>query len=351
MHHPAAILSLSLLTLVTLGSLLPNLVSRQFWGVISAQEAWLASAAIATTGILLWAILWDASARYSVAALYGLGLVAVLRTLVILELGPDWLFWTLAMVAGAYAVLTSYLWSRRRQLIALAGKLGVPLTADPLAGLVWLIPANVALSAVVVTLVYWVELKFDGARLQLPGTVNLSLRISAAQAALAQVLALGLLAQGARRSLLQSLTLWFGVLGAVAFGWAWLEPLPGGNWLSRLTTASTAVAGMTVLYGLGLSKLLKRENEWTRAAQQVCPSLLVLAGVTLGLVLGTEVYLFVQDGVVPMPWPAIVVTAAAMIGLAVCGIAMAVLPGRDPLNLSERGRTAYVYGAEALGSC
>ena len=38
----------------------------------------------------------------------------------------------------------------------------------------------------------------------------------------------------------------------------------------------------------------------------------------------------------------------ALAGLAVAALVAALVPGRDPLGLSERGRTAYVYAAEAL---
>jgi hypothetical protein len=45
---------------------------------------------------------------------------------------------------------------------------------------------------------------------------------------------------------------------------------------------------------------------------------------------------------------AIAGVAAALLGLMAAGISFAVLPGRDPLGLSERGRKLYVYAAEFL---
>jgi hypothetical protein len=51
---------------------------------------------------------------------------------------------------------------------------------------------------------------------------------------------------------------------------------------------------------------------------------------------------------VPIAWPALVAVGLALAGLTVGALAAAILPGRDPLGLSERGRTAYVYAAEAL---
>jgi hypothetical protein len=51
---------------------------------------------------------------------------------------------------------------------------------------------------------------------------------------------------------------------------------------------------------------------------------------------------------VPMTLPAIAAVGLALVGLAAAALAAALLPGRDPLGLSEKGRTAYVYAAETL---
>ena len=42
------------------------------------------------------------------------------------------------------------------------------------------------------------------------------------------------------------------------------------------------------------------------------------------------------------------VVAAGLAGLIAAGITFAVVPDRDPLGLSERGRMLYVYAAEGL---
>ena len=94
------------------------------------------------------------------------------------------------------------------------------------------------------------------------------------------------LARGAVRSPLQYMSLVFGVLFAVAFGWAWLPPEMPAPWLHRIVVAIVALAATMVVYGLGLAKLLRRENEWTRAAQRLVPLLAVIAAVLLVGVLG-----------------------------------------------------------------
>jgi hypothetical protein len=118
------------------------------------------------------------------------------------------------MVTAAYAVLTSYLWSRRGGLLAIAESLKIPRRdSAELAELHWLVPFNVALVAAIVAMACLVMLT----------EVDVSLRVLASQAALAQVVSLGLLARGDRRGVLQYGALILGAVGAVLFGWAWLE--------------------------------------------------------------------------------------------------------------------------------
>src|SRR5207237_4523159 len=110
---------------------------------------------------------------------------------------------------------------------------------------------------------------------------------------------------------------------------------------------------------------------WAECGRRLGPWLGLLACVMLGMVLIQETiyydgYVAVGrlvavmlklDGAADMKaaWPdepmaasAIAVIACAIVGLIVAGLCFAVLPDRDPLGLSERGRKAYVYAAEVL---
>ena len=297
-------------------------------------------AALAATALALAAGLWDARSRASVAGLYLLGLCASGWALHQLHLSPRWLVLTGTVVLSAYSVVTSYLWSRRAGLRALAGRLGIPSpdAEDPLAGFAWLAPANLVMAALVLILAF-------GTILSEPEAL---LRSLAAHAALAEVLATGLLAQGERRLRLQFVALGVGVVGAVAWGWAWIAPDAPAGGLDLLVTLLVVLAGASALYGLGLVKLLRRETEWTRAAVRLVPGLVGLGGVVLALVLGTEMFEQANDGRVSMSAPAVVAVALAVLSAAATALVAAVVPGRDPLGLSERGRTAYVYGCEVI---
>ncbi|WP_435015630.1 hypothetical protein TA3x_003174 [Tundrisphaera sp. TA3] len=298
---------------------------------------WLA---LAATALAMGSGLRDERARAPVAGLYLLGLVASGWVVAQFHLPARWLAWTGTMVLAAYSVGTSYLWSRRAGLRALADRLGFPRPAldDPGANLLWLIPANLALAAGVIGLAF--------------GTIlddrEVALRTASANSALAQALAIGLLARGARRTQLQAMALAVGVLGAIALGWAGIAPGSASAMLDRAAVVLAATAGGAALYGLGLAKFTRRDDDWTRAARRLVPSLLGLALAALVLILGVEIGERLQGRPILIAAPAIATIALSLVGAAAAALVAAVVPGRDPLGLSERGRTAYVYGAELL---
>jgi hypothetical protein len=300
----------------------------------------LGGAALAAVAVALGAGLWDERSRGSVAGLYLLGLCGSGWALHQLHLEARWLVLTGTVVVSAYSVATSYLWSRRNGLRALADRLRIPRpdAEDPLAGLWWLAPANVALAAVVLALTF-------GTILTEPEAL---LRSLAAHAALAEVLATGLLAQGERRLRLQQVALGVGVAGAVAWGWAWVAPAAPMGILDRLVVVLVVLAAASALYGLGLVKLLRRENEWTRAALQLVPGLVALGAGVLAVVLVVEVIQQSGSGRVAMSAPAVVAVALALLAAGAAALIAALVPGRDPLGLPERARTGYVYGCELL---
>jgi hypothetical protein len=255
------------------------------------------------------------------------------------DLAPSWLLWMGTMVTAAYAVLTSYLWSRRDALQAIAASLGIPpRPSDELAGLNWLVPCNAALVAAVVAMACTVELTEH----------DRSLRVLASQAALAQVVSLALLARGDRRGVLERGALILGAVGAVLFGWAWLEIGVTLTPLNALAMTSTALAAVATVYGLGLVKLLPGASDWLPQARTLTPWLTAVCAATIVGTLSVEIWRFAQTGGVAMIWPAILAVAFTLLGLFAAALAAAILPGRDPLGLSERGRTLYVYGAEAI---
>jgi hypothetical protein len=310
-----------------------------------AWAAWLSALA---TAIACW---WDGSTRWPVAAAYSLGLVGVGIYLDRLNFESPMFHWALANSLAAYSLVAAYFWSRREairgQLIrwrvpiaAMTDASGLPASrlSNESGGHGWLVSAGALVAIFVLMLVTWIEISME----------MFPMRMIAAYSVGAQGLALALLAGGSVRTPLQYAALVFGALFGVAFGWAWLAPDFPAAWLHRGVAAATALAVATVVYGLGLVKLLRRENEWTRAATRLVPELLFIAAVLVFVVLGSEVLAYARNGEVPVVWPARVAVLGALALMTIAALAAAIVPGRDPLGLSERGRTAYVYAAEVL---
>ena len=297
-------------------------------------------AAVATVALAMGWGPRDQQARAPIAGLYLLGLVAAGWVVGQFHLPPRWLAWTGTMLLAAYSVGTSFLWSRRVALRALADRLGFPRPdpGDSVANVSWLVPGNLLLAAVVLLL----------AGLTILTDPELALRSASAHAALAQCLAIGLLARGARRTRLQVVVLGVGVAGAVAWGWAWIAPGSPTGFLDRSAVVLAATGGGAALFGIGLFKLPRSEDDWTRAARRVVPPLLGLGGLVSPVILGSELAVRAQGHFVAMANPAIMVVAVTLAGAALAALVAAVVPGRDPLGLSERERTAYVYGCEGL---
>jgi hypothetical protein len=93
---------------------------------------------------------------------------------------------------------------------------------------------------------------------------------------------------------------------------------------------------------------LSEENEWRRGARA---RLLIIGaiGITaLAAILSSEAWNFAISKDARAPWWVVIAVFAALVSLFCACIAFALSPERDPLNLSERGRMNYVYGAEAL---
>lgn len=308
--------------------------------VVARSDGLLGWLALGAAIIAMAAGLWDWRARGAVAGLYLLGLCACGWAVHQFHLPTRWLILTGTMLLSAYSVGASYLWSRRAGLRGLADRLGIPRpdAEDQLAGLAWLVPANLALATLVLGLACSAILSDPDA----------TLRASAANAVLAQGLAIGLLARGERRVRLQFATLGVGVLGAVALGWAGVAPGSPTAALDRLAAVLVALVATAALYGIGLAKILPDASEWSRAARRLFPGLLVLGGFALAVVLGAELNASASGRAVSMSPPAIAAVALAFAGAGAAALVAALVPGRDPLGLSERGRTVYVYASEAL---
>lgn len=141
----------------------------------------------------------------------------------------------------------------------------------------------------------------------------------------------------------------FGVLLGCA-GWARL-PLDGpAPWLHRGAVLVAAAALAALPAAVLAARRIGARTGWNVAGGRAATALGGAAVAGLALVLGGEVFLAVDTGTLPMDlWAELVVAVGLAIGAAAC-ILLAVTPRLDPLKLSPRGRTLYVYAAEALAT-
>jgi hypothetical protein len=351
--HVAITLASGVLGVVVVWAVLFSLMDLEPWA--TGALVW---GALAATASALALLLWDRTARFPLGGLYAVGLMALGLALHGANLAPRDFSWTAPLTLAPYVLLTAG--------IARLPKLGQVLRLpDRPAGwsLTWYVPAQLSVAGVVVALSVWMALDFPAWTARLAGP-----------AAAAILLPAGVLLAGPLTARLQFTTLALGVAVVTEMGWAFLDPAghqPSWLWLHRNVHLMGALALLTVLYGFGLPRWLPRSTSWGETSRRIGPGLGVLASLLVPVILLQEGVLFegrqilaalreMMDAqpaglqaaelpaVEPMALLGVAAVAVALLGLIGAGLSFAMLPGRDPLGLSERGRQWYVYGAEVL---
>ncbi len=301
---------------------------------------WLA---LVSAILLLIACLWDEGSGYALRGLYGIGLIAVGMGFAMSDLGNDDLLVGAVIALSLYALATGSLWRKRELLSKWTGELHIQsdgTQSSPI--LSWLIAANLSVGvagfALALATVFNVE--------------SLAQRLIATTAAFAIPISLALFAEDGRNQRLITVCLRLSLLNVVLWGWAWLSPVGGGQSVDRLVDRLVilmVVAEVFVIgYRLAVSRGLSKDDAWWHGLRR---DLLWIAGAglaSLAVVLGVEASNYLSHGSVLVSWPVVITVLATLIALSSTSIAFALLPGKDPFNLDERGRMNYVYVAEVL---
>jgi hypothetical protein len=154
---------------------------------------------------------------------------------------------------------------------------------------------------------------------------------------------------GSSRRLMRGWVLFLVVLSLVSARWSGSDIAASGLPLLHGTLRLLEMLAVSsALYGIVLVRLLPASNSWRSSVRLAGP---LVAGSALLVTLSVLV-MEASIGRVALAgqltgWD-IAVTASVLVGLIAALIAIAVLPDRDPLNLTERGRMVYVYAAEVL---
>ncbi len=334
----AALALLGGLTVVLVGSTLagvdhPGVTSLTWWSVL------------AVAGALLLRMLSE-SKQFSLPGLYYLGLIAVGLTLDTRAEAARHLLWLAGpelagcalVAAGAYALLRATCLGAQ-DAEGENSHYGVLHVQWGLLGVAAALAAATAL-----------DVNFGG--FTRPGLAWLAPGRWAGPLAMAGLLPTAvMMAQSTRReraSAWRHAALIAGALLVATIGWAWL-PDADVNLLNQTVVLMVAAVVMVLISGVGLPRLLPQENAWVACGRKSLPGFAATATVALTLILIQEAFLFNPETGAPTAMWAVVVVTVALASMIVGLIAFAVAPHRDPLGLTDSGRTAYVYAAEVLG--
>lgn len=297
---------------------------------------WLALASMIA---LMTAVLWDKDAKYAVAGLYLLGLLAIAMGLYQLDLSNDRLGWSTAILLGLYAVGTTVIWHWRERFITFAENYGIPRRLAPNASeLPWFAAFTIVAVATIVLLAFGIDLRL----------FSFGLRFAAALAVIAQFVTFALLAEGIWRPRWQRAAIAVLVIGLMLLGWSTVTPHLYASWLNRGVILMLLAFSLVGLYGLLLDKANAYLPNWIVAIRNCLPWLLGAGMFALFYCLGIEVIYQLNDGELRIPLLSLIAIGITLIAAVVIPVLFALSPQHDPLSLSERGRMNYVYAAEVM---
>lgn len=308
------------------------------------RTGWIALGLLAAATLLL---LGDRAARFVPATLYFCGLTAIGMALDVRAVTGYSLCWTAAPELAGYALAASLIaWLMWRSVAAGGETTGRPeigwfdgwqwIVAATAAGLGAFIAASFRFDSLTRTDLAWLS----GRPI---GPIAVALVLVAAWFMTAR-------AMGRARPLWQFSVFALATLLLSTIVWAALPRTIDLPELHRNVTLMVAAVAVT-LAGMAVSRVLPAASDWNQACRRVAPALASLAIVMLVVVLVQEGYYAIDRGrgEFSIATPAVVAVATALAGLMVAAIAFAVRADWDPLQLTDNGRTAYVYAAEVLG--
>jgi hypothetical protein len=347
-HSLTAGATLALMLLVVVGGTFATTLSRLPNGstpIHGTMDPWSVSA-LTALGALLIATLWDRRANRVGLALYLWGILVLTIVIQAIEnVGPWGANGTVVaggLALGGYVALTGHFWKWGTNLVHLARRAKIPEPAAKLENVSYWLPAFTIVGTVAVTALGFAVVLVSDTR---------AMRMMTAFAPLMASYGIACFAQPQRRLLVQCASILVASLAAVFIGWADIAPSVAADipilYVARLLIV---LAGLTLLLATLIARWLGPEHGWYQAVQRT--ALMEATGAVTSLValLSLEFITFQSEGVVALGSAEVIAISVMLAGLVVALLSMAVLPGRDPLQLTEKGRTAYVYIAQAISA-
>ncbi len=344
--HAAAILGLLALAGLTAALLAADVLEVPHARIDRA--AWVGAVGLAAAMI---ALLCDRTAGFAPLGLHLLAGVAYGMTLDARQLLPLALAYT---AAGELAVLVLAGAAVARlvpRLRTLASTLRLPLAGQTLSPVFdWFPAVQAIMTGLCTALAVWVSMDPAFDRIAHDQVPALAGRLAGPLALALLVPAGALVAQqasGRWQRPWQHGTLWLGLLASSGVGWALLSPQLA-PWMHRTVILMVGAGAMTWIAGFGLPYVLQPGSTWIRSGQRSARSFAGVALAALAAGLLQEAYLYEPHTGAPMAPAAAIVVAAALIGLLVGCVAVALVGRLDPFGLSDQRRQIYVYAAEVL---
>ncbi|MBO0724941.1 MAG: hypothetical protein J2P52_05035, partial [Blastocatellia bacterium] len=366
-HRVAAVASLVLLGL----TILFQWQARADGNSQLAGEVLLDWSALASVATLFATCLRDERPAYALRGLHVIGLIAAAMTLLAFNPRNEALLVSVVVMLSLYALATSALWRGRKSLAPLAARLRMPSNDGNFAFFSsWLNTINVALGVATYVITFVIVLSFESLRQRLiAATASIAIPFSLAllvNTVRDQRLIMGQAAKHASDNetapditpispispispgSLINLTTWMSLLSAVLWGWAWLSPHGKLLAINLLAVVMVVAGAIQIGYRFIISRNLAEENEWRLGVKAQLPIIGAIGAPSMIAILSVEARNYATFSAAGAPWWVVIAVFAALVSLFCACIAFALSPGRDPFNLSERGRMNYVYGAEAL---
>jgi hypothetical protein len=347
-HRAAARISIGLLIAILLLRwwLVAGGFSQPTSGVVLN---WLALASVVAFFV---ACLWDEDSGYALHGLYAAGLITAGMALRSFNSSSQARMVSVVVILSLYTLAISVLWRSRKSLARLASRLKMPPGDDTAArSSTWIHVVNVLSGSAAYVITIVIGLTFDSLPQRLiAATVSFAIPISMAllEGVPGEQRLITKAGSGLGSGIQITNCIWMSLLSATLWGWSWLDPAWGLQAINRMAIVIVIAEAVLLGYRFIASRKLANENEWRLRLKAQLPVVACIGLAALIATLSAEASNYLSFDEAKMSWPVVVAVFVALISLFCACIAFALSPGRDPFDLSERGRMNYVYGAEAL---
>ena len=249
--------------------------------------------ALAVTGAAVVLRLGDRRARMPAAGVYGFVLIVLAWVWIERGFSPGTFFlWGSICELAGFALLAALVGWAAPQIACRFSLPGVFQIPDRWSRR-WFDPAQLTLVAATAFLAAWISLdfRFDGLGrgIALFGLMGRSAGCAAALMLVGASIVMAWQTGGAWRSVWQYAAMTAGLVFTTSVGWARLdsaEYLASGwsPWPDRFAALTISASMMTVMSGLGLSRVLPKGSDWIVRGRQAMPAFAGLALVMLGIV-------------------------------------------------------------------